>query len=306
MNENEQVRHNGSHLKESVCPDGQINIAHSSATRRPVMTTPESACDSHLHIYDSDYRSCATVPPQADVASYRQLQSLLGTGRAVIVQPRVYGTDNTVTLRAIQTLGIQNTRGIAVVSPDVDEHTLQEMQDGGIRGVRFSFYLPNSAAGDFDSVLKVAHRIAPLGWHLQLHWTAEQIVAQESLLMRLPTPMVFDHMGRLPPFQSRHRAFKVLERLLKEGKAWVKLSAAYLNTDQSSCNDYSDTIETANWLSELAPDRLVWGSDWPHVTETGHKPDDARLFDLLGQWCAGNESVRHRILVENPQALYGF
>lgn len=133
---------------------------------------------------------------------------------------------------------------------------------------------------------------------------ADLIVENASLLQRLPCAVVFDHMARLPhpvPGSAAHRA---ILKLLDSGRAWVKVSTAYLNTAEPAKN-YQDALPIARSLIEAAPARMVWGSDWPHPTEGKHKPDDATLFDLLSQW-APDEMIPHRILVENPARLYGF
>jgi len=135
---------------------------------------------------------------------------------------------------------------------------------------------------------------------------ADQIEAAEDLWERLPSPLVFDHMGRLPqPNGTGHAAFKIIRRLIDRGRTWVKLSGAYLDT-KIGAPTYRDATATAAAYVKAAPERIVWGSDWPHPTENAeHKPDDAVLFDLLDEW-APDDATRHRILVENPEALYGF
>jgi predicted TIM-barrel fold metal-dependent hydrolase len=150
----------------------------------------------------------------------------------------------------------------------------------------------------------LARRIAALGWHVQIHMSGEQIVQSAALLSRLPCPIVFDHMGRLPPKDGpAHAGFRVIAELIAKGRAWIKLAGAYLNTEEGP-PAYADATRIARAFVEAAPDRLVWGSDWPHVTEA-RKPDDALLLDLLSVW-AGDERTRDRILVDNPARLYGF
>jgi len=283
-----------------------IQIPNSSAHRRPNIVAPVGACDAHIHIYDPNFPAQATMPANADVAAYRKVQALLGTTRAVIVQPRVYGTDNSATLHAIDQLGMTRTRGVAVVASDIDERALLALHEGGIRGVRLSLHAPNDAAGDFCAVEQLAHKVAQFGWHLQLHWTADQIFQQQALLKRLPVQLVFDHLGRFPladPLLCP--AFPVVRDLLKSGRAWIKLSGPYLDSIVGAEGGYRDTDPLARtWLS-IAPDRAVWGSDWPHVTETVHKPDDTQLFDLLADWC-NDDSLQQRVLVDNPARLYQF
>jgi predicted TIM-barrel fold metal-dependent hydrolase len=151
----------------------------------------------------------------------------------------------------------------------------------------------------------LAKRIAPLGWHIQFNVEGEQIVELADVFRRLPTPMVFDHLGHPPlPAGIEHPSHAVLRGLIDRGKTWIKLSGAYSNTKVGP--PYPDATKIAQAFVKAAPQRLVWGSDWPHPTEANdHKPNDALLFDLLSVW-APDDATRHRILVENPEALYGF
>lgn len=287
-----------------------VEIANSTARTPPRQATPALACDAHMHILDARFAHQAPVPAGATVAHYRPLQALMGTTRTVVVQARPFGTDNRVVLDAIARLGQEHTRGVAVVQPEVSDAELQQLHEGGIRGIRFSLHTGTHAAVRLDMVEPLAQRVHAWGWHLQLHWTAEQIVQQQALLQRLPTPLVFDHLGRLPVQQGpAHPAFEVIGRLLDQRRAWVKLSGAYLNTLQGPENTegdaYGDTLAVAQAWVRRAPDRLVWGSDWPHTTEVQHKPDAVQLLDLLARW-AGDETTRQQVLVDNPAQLYGF
>ncbi len=283
-----------------------MRITHSASTRRPEHAAPPLACDAHLHILDATLDARTEPHQDATVEQYQQLQRLLGTQRAVVVQPRPYGTDHRVTLDAIAWLGLANTRGVGVVHPDIADHELNRLHDGGIRGVRMSLYTTHNAVVGFDMLVPLAHRIHAMGWHLQLHWTADQIAAHAHLLLTLPVTVVFDHLARLPlPQGVRHPAFAVVRELLQQGRAWVKLSGAYLNTALPVGQGYADLKPIAQAWVDLAPDRLVWGSDWPHTTETHRKPDDSELFDLLYDWTQ-HPNIAERVLVHNPARLYGF
>ena len=283
--------------------------SNSSGTGKPRSTVPEGACDAHMHVYD---RRFATVGPPdalvygATVDDYRLLQQRIGTQRTVVVQPRVHGTDNAVTLAAIRSLGLRHARGIAVVRPDVTDAELERLHAGGIRGIRFTLYTATHAAVDFSMVEPLAHRVHGLGWHVQLHWSAEQIIEHAALLARLPCTVVFDHLARiLEPDARAQPAFAIVSRLLENGRTWIKLSGAYLNSTVGAAGGYADTEAIARRWACQAPDRLVWGSDWPHPTEPIDKPDDAALFDLLSRWVP-DEQTRHRVLVDNPAQLYQF
>jgi predicted TIM-barrel fold metal-dependent hydrolase len=283
-------------------------IPNSSGDWAPRLMAPPKACDSHLHIYDPRFpasRPGSRLTRDATVSDYRQLQKRIGTSRAVVVQPAAYLFDNAVTVDAIAQLGIANARGIAVVNPSVTDAELRDLDHGGIRGVRFTQHDPKTAVTTPEMVEPVSKRIAELGWHAQIHMRGDQLVAMAEVIARLPCTIVIDHMGRVPqPDGIHHPAFDIVKRLLDSGRAWVKISGPYLDT-RVGPPSYSDLHEVARALIRYAPDRCVWGSDWPHPTEAETKPDDAALLDLFTDWC-GNEETRHRILVENPAQLYGF
>lgn len=225
------------------------------------------------------------------------------TSRAIAVQAKCHRTDHSCILDALRRFGA-NGRGIGVVHPDVADPELKRLDAAGIVGLRFSVWNPADTVTTIDMIEPLAKRIADLGWHAQLHMSADQVVESAGMLGRLPCPIVFDHMGRLPPKQGPdHPAFRVIGRLLDKGRTWVKLVGAYLNTDEGPPG-YADATRIAQAFVSVAPERLVWGSDWPHITEP-HKPDDALLFDLLTVW-AGDEKTRDCILVDNPAKLYGF
>jgi Predicted metal-dependent hydrolase of the TIM-barrel fold len=280
-------------------------VPNSAGTAPPRLKAPVNACDSHIHIIDSRFSSTVAAVPGATASDYRLLQQRTGTTRTVIVQPKNYGTDNSCTLDAIAQLGVKNARGIAVVHPDVSDGELRRLDAGGIRGLRFSVWNPKETVTTMEMIEPLAKRIAGLGWHVQLHMSGEQITANAALLNRIACPIVIDHMGRISPEEGpEHPAFAVICRLIDKGRTWVKLAGAYLNT-LSGPPEYRDATAIARSFSAYAPERMVWGSDWPHVTEKEHKPDDAVLFDLLAEWIP-DEGARSRVLVDNPASLYCF
>jgi predicted TIM-barrel fold metal-dependent hydrolase len=187
----------------------------------------------------------------------------------------------------------------------VTDTELLALDKGGIRGLRFTQHEPRTAVTTADMIEPLAHRAHRLGWHVQLHLRADQIVEMKDLIEKLPGTIVFDHMGRMTqPEGIRHPAFDLLRRWLDGGRAWVKLSGPYLDSKVGAPR-YADVKPVAQALAQHAPERCVWGSDWPHPTEPGTKPDDAALLDLLQEWSL-DETVRHRILVTNPATLYSF
>jgi predicted TIM-barrel fold metal-dependent hydrolase len=221
------------------------------------------------------------------------------------VQPRNYATDNRVTLYAISQLG-PDARGVAVVTPEITDADLKAFHAGGIRGIRFSLSDPSSRAVTPDMVEPLAKRVADLGWHVQFNVDGEMIDGMASILRRLPTPLVFDHLAHPPlPAGIDHSSHKIVRELIDKGRTWVKVSGAYSNS-KIGPPSYPEATKIAQAFVKAAPERLVWGSDWPHpgLPDT-NKPNDALLFDLLTEW-APDEATRNRILVQNPEALYGF
>jgi len=295
-------------LSKHNTTDSLASVPNSAGTQPPGLKVPENACDAHLHIYDARFPEAvdaASTLGKATVSEYQLLQKRLGTHRAIIVTPRSYGTDNRVTIDAIAQLGLNRARGVAVLRSDASVQTMDELDRAGIRGLRFSLYTPKNAAASFEMVEPLAKRIMRLGWHLQLHWTADQFVEHAAMIERLPCPLVIDHMGRLPQPQGlNHPAAGLIERLLDRGNTWIKLSGAYLDSRVGESEGFSDVDAVArHWITK-APDRLVWGSDWPHPTET-HKPDDAKMLDRLATWTK-DQAIIDKILVHNPARLYGF
>jgi D-galactarolactone isomerase len=280
-------------------------VKWSAGTERPTLKAPPNATDCHHHIYDSRFPVDPTAtlkPGDATVADYRMLQKRIGTTRHVVVQPSTYGVDNRCLLDALGQFGKTTARGVAVVNTSVKDVELHRLHAAGVRGIRFN--IAQAGATTIEMIEPLSQRVHALGWHIQLNMTSDKILANKDLWDRVPTPIVFDHLAHLrEPDGVNDPTFAVVSALLTKGKGWVKLSGAYADTKVGPPT-YADSTVVAQAYVKLAPQRLVWGSDWPHPTETT-KPDDALLFDLLTTWVP-DEKTRHRILVENPGRLYGF
>jgi D-galactarolactone isomerase len=271
----------------------------------PRLVAPANACDCHIHVYNPAKPVAPTAsgpgPAWADVAAYRAVQQKLGTTRTIIVQSTAYGTDNSCAQEGIAELGLATTRGVAVVGPDITEAELQRLTDAGFRGARFQM-LPGGAL-PWAALEPVAARIANFGWHIQLQMDGRLMADRESQLKRLPCPLVLDHVGKfLEPVPVEHPGFRALLRLL-DGGCWLKLAAAY-EVSKTGGPLYADVAALAKAAVKATPERMIWASNWPHVS-VKDLPDDGALLDLLLDW-APDETVRHRILVENPAELYGF
>jgi predicted TIM-barrel fold metal-dependent hydrolase len=285
----------------------QVTVPWSTGTELPKTKAPPNATDCHHHIYSSRFKvdpNSKLRPGDASVTDYHLLQKRIGTSRNVVVQPSTYGVFNDGLVEALGEFG-PSARGIAVVNTGVTDAELTRLDTARVRGIRFNLATPGGATS-MDMLEPLAKRIAPMGWHVQFNMSADTTLAAKDLLNRLPCQIVFDHLAHMPePIGIGHPAFAVVLDLLQKGKAWVKLSGAYADT-KIGPPTYADSTAVAQAYVKAAPERLVWGSDWPHPSEQDNaKPDDAILFDLLAQW-APIETVRNRILVDNPAKLYGF
>jgi predicted TIM-barrel fold metal-dependent hydrolase len=279
-------------------------VPYSAGTEPPKTKAPANACDCHMHIYNGRFPIAPTAtlkPADALPSDYKLLQKRIGTTRNVIVTPSTYGTDNSATLDGMAQLA-PNVRGVAVVDTSVSDDELKRLHGLGMRGTRFN--LVQAGATTVEMLEPLAKRIHDLGWHIQINAKPELIVEIEPLLMRLPTPLVFDHLAHVPRDAGVDSpAYKTMRKLIDQGRTWVKLSGAYQDTKVGPPT-YADATPIAQAYVKAAPERMVWGSDWPHPTEKD-KPDDAVLFDLLAVWVP-DEATRNRILVQNPETLYGF
>lgn len=268
---------------------------------------PDGATDCHHHIYDPRFPynpKAVLTPPTATVSDYRALQKKLGTSRNVMVQSSTYGTDNRLLLDVLAQMG-ENCRAVCVVNAGVSDGELKRLHDAGTRGVRIQFGLGNPVSA--EEVMPLAKRIAKLGWHIQCNMPPEQLVQMESLLLSLPVPVIIDHLGRAVDIKGPQ--YKTVRKLLDSGHGWVKVSGAYLYGG-GTAPDYVGASQAAMGYIKAAPERCVWGSDWPHPDATKKlnpvaMPDDVTLLNLLARW-APDAKLRHRILVENPENFYGF
>jgi predicted TIM-barrel fold metal-dependent hydrolase len=262
---------------------------------------PAGACDCHAHIYGPPerypYRAGRRyTPAPVGLAEYRATLAALGVTRAVIVQPTIYH-DNQITLDALDASSGQ-WRGIAQLKPDVSDAELQRLDAAGFRGVRM-----HTRTG-LDDLELMASRVARFDWHVQLHLDARDLPDIGARLVRLPVPVVIDHFARIVVQQGVDQpGFHALLTLLESGRCWVKLSAPFRLGDEVS--PYAGVLPFARALVAARPDRLIWGSDWPHSSYHGVMPNMGVLLGLVGEW-APEPGTRDMILGSNPARLYGF
>lgn len=256
-----------------------------------------------MHLFDDRYpfsSEATLVHETASVEDYILLRQRLGLERCVVVQPSSYGLDHSVLLAGLKRLG-PSARGIAVVTPEVDDQQLQQLNDHGVVGARFN--LVQRGATQETMLKQVADRVRGYGWHLQLHLMSRDLLRLAEKIALLNVPVVLDHFARVAtePSQSDEVEKTVLS-LMGTGRVWVKLSGAYIASSMEA--DYADLDGFVSQILAHHPGRIVWGSDWPHVTEAC-KPDDAKLMNLLKRWVPEPQLLK-TILVDNPNRLYRF
>jgi 2-pyrone-4,6-dicarboxylate lactonase len=287
-------------------PTAPYCLAPSSKMEPASFKMPEGACDTHAHVISTsaDYPmapSRSYTPPPAPEEKYLAMLAGTGCSRGVIVQISVYGTDNRYMLEVLRRHP-DRLRGIAVVPPEVTDRELEAMHAAGVRGLRINVLFPGAGLS-FEAMETLARRIAPMGWHMQFLVDGRDLPGLLPRMRKLPCPGVIDHMGHMPAALGfQHPGFQAVRELVVNHGWWTKLSGAYRISDDYE--DFSEVVPIAQALIEAAPDRVLWGSDWPHVA-MARMPDTGRLRNLLKAW-APDPSTRHRILVDNPSRLYGF
>jgi 2-pyrone-4,6-dicarboxylate lactonase len=275
-------------------------------TRKPRYQPPPGACDSHCHVFGPGAvfpyaEDRAYTPPDAPFENLVRLHRILGLERAVIVHASCHGSDMRVTLDAIARSN-GSIRGVCVVNPGVTDAELARLHEGGIRGVRFNFVKHLGGMPDMAFFQRVLAQVEPLGWHVVLHLDAQDIVPLASTIAAIRVPFVIDHMARVKAKDGVDQpAFKQLLELMKNTLAWVKICG--MERISSTGAPFRDALPFARMLAQLAPDRILWGTDWPHPNIAGDMPNDGDLLDLLAE-AVQDEPTRHRVLVDNPTRLY--
>ena len=266
---------------------------------------PAGAIDTHAHVIgrppdhpfvpDRSY-----TPPAAPARTYRAMLDATGMAHGVLVQVSVHGTDNRLLLETLATEP-GRLRGIAVIPLGLPERDLLAMKAAGIVGLRLNVLYGGGI--DFDQVEAYGALAREMGWHLQFLIDARSLPPLAPRLARLPVPFVVDHMGHMPTSAGlADPGFATLVSLVRDG-AWVKLSGAFRTSVAGA--PYADTVPFARALNDAAPERCLWGSDWPHVAAWDGAPKLSTLLDLMADWVP-DEGRRRKVFVDNPRALYGF
>ena len=270
---------------------------------------PPLACDAHCHVFGPADQfpfspNRKYTPPDSGVDDFEQLQDRLGLQRAVFVQASCHGNDNSAMLDAIQR-GHGRYAGVAMIDESYTDADLKMLHDNQVRGIRFNFVAHLGGAPDMDVFWRLVNRVAHLGWHIVLHMDAKDFGTYESVLDEMPVPYIIDHMARVPAADGidQEPLQLLLNRMRTDDKCWVKISCAERLTE-GRVAPFDDVIPIAQSVVEAAPNRIMWGTDWPHPN-MAHMPDEGALLDLLGE-IVPDEATRNMILVDNPQVLYDF
>jgi predicted TIM-barrel fold metal-dependent hydrolase len=279
--------------------------------RQPRLPLPKLACDTHAHILGPIAKyaySPARVytPPDCLLGDYQHMLATLGVARAVLVQPSVYGSDNTVMLYAMRAAG-NAFRGVAVVDDDIDDDELEKLHAAGVRGVRVNIVdVKDRKPGTLPmaELTTLAKRIAPLGWHMEFLMHCDEFPDMDRAFADFPVDIVLGHLGYMKTSQGVANAgFQALLRLMQAGKAWVKFTGPYRISGEPL--PHADTNAFAHALIAANAQRVLWGTDWPHVMVKSLMPNDGDLCDLLSAWIP-DAATREQVLVRNPAKLYGF
>lgn len=273
--------------------------------KKPDVQLPAGACDAHCHVFGPGavfpyHPNRAYTPPDAPKEALKALHDHLGVERAVIVHASCHGVYMDATLDAIASSG-GAYMGTSIVEPDVTDADLRRYHEGGIRAVRFNFVRHLESVPEPAVVKRMADRAAEMGWHLVVHLDAEDIGELSPLLLGLPVPFVIDHMARVKAGDGLDQPpFRELLRLMERPNAWVKICGGERISSEGP--PFTDAVPYAQALIAAAPDRILWGTDYPHPNVRS-MPNDGRLVDLFALY-APDPAVQKRILVDNPDVLY--
>lgn len=276
-------------------------------TRTPLYKAPPLACDAHCHVFGPyeifPYSDKASYwPPDADKHALKRLHDKLGIERAVLVQASCHGIDNRAMLDAIKS-SQGAYRGVCIANDSFSENDFQDLHDGGVRGVRFNFVKHLGGAPNLESMKTVLARVKPLGWHLVIHVNAEDVITYAEFFDALDMDIVVDHMGRVPTTEGvGQQAYKILLERMARDNWWMKVCGS---ERISMGPPFYDAVPFAQGFIELAPDRILWGTDYPHPNIKKYMPNDADLLDLV-PLIARDPAIQKKILVDNPARLYGF
>jgi predicted TIM-barrel fold metal-dependent hydrolase len=279
--------------------------------RKPAIVLPTGAIDAHVHVFEPGYPLSPDRgynPPHSTLADLRHLHATLGIDRVVFTQPSVYGTNNSAILNAMATLNAQTpdrARAVVAITMDITDAELAKLDASGVRGVRLNTDNKGGMPIGFDQIGELEARIKTFGWHIEWLFPGKDIVELMPVFARQTVPLSIGHFAYQPATAGVGApGFRALLELMRRGNTWMKISGAN-RVSASDLPPYDDVKPMAQALIEAAPDRIMWGTDWPHPNKYIVNPNDGDLVDAFGDW-VGDDAMRRRILVDTPAAFYRF
>lgn len=279
--------------------------------RKPRLALPAGSVDTHVHVFDKRYPLSpgrGYTPPESTLEDLRRLHATLGIGRVVFTQPSVYGIDNSAILDAMAALNAQRpgrARAVVALSMNITDKALEELDAAGVRGVRLNTDNQGGMPIGIGEIPELAARIRPLGWHLEFLFPGKDILELMPIFTGLKVPMSIAHFAYQPATAGIEApGFRALLELARRGNTWIKISGAN-RVSKGDLPPYDDVKPMAQALGAAAPERILWGTDWPHPNKYVVNPNDGDLVDAFGDWIA-DPALRRRIMVDNPASFYRF
>ena len=279
--------------------------------RKPNIILPQGSIDTHVHVFESKYKLSPVrgyTPPDATLVDLKHLHDTLGLDRVVFTQPSIYGTDNSAILDGINNLNgatSNRARGVVAVSLDVTDEELADFDAQGIRGIRLNTDNKGGMPIGLDQIAQIAERIDDLNWHLEFLFPGQDILDLMPIFTSLKVPMSIGHFAYQPAKAGVEApGFQSLLELMRQGNTWIKISGAN-RVSQTDLPPYDDVKPMAQALIEVTPDRIMWGTDWPHPNKYEVNPNDGDLVNAFGEWVI-DESLRRKIMVDTPASFYRF
>ncbi|HMA69911.1 MAG TPA: amidohydrolase family protein [Xanthobacteraceae bacterium] len=279
--------------------------------RKPKLALPKGAVDTHVHVFERRYKLSPArgySPPDSTLSDLKHLHKTLGIERVVFTQPSVYGVDNSAILDGMAALNAETTnraRAVVAIMMDIGEDELAALDARGVRGVRLNTDNKGGMPIEMRAIPELAMRIAPFRWHIEFLFPGKDIIALLPTLAAVKVPISIVHFAYQPATAGvRAPGFEALIELVRRGNTWVKISGAN-RVSATDLPPYDDVKPMAQALIGAAPDRIMWGTDWPHPNKYVVNPNDGDLVDAFGDWVT-DEAMRRRIMVDNPAGFYRF
>jgi 2-pyrone-4,6-dicarboxylate lactonase len=279
--------------------------------RKPNVVLPKGAIDTHVHIFEQRYKLSPDrgyTPPDSTLADLEHLHATLGVDRVVFTQPSVYGVNNSAILNGVAALNAKTqdrARAVVAITVDIVDAELEALDASGARGVRLNTDNKGGMPVEMDAIPELAARIAPFGWHIEFLFPGKDIIELMPVFKSVKVPISIGHFAYQPATAGVEApGFQALIELMRGGNTWMKISGAN-RVSASDLPPYDDVKPMADALIEAAPDRIMWGTDWPHPNKYVVNPNDGDLVDAFGDWVS-DETMRRKIMVDTPAAFYRF